>query len=86
MTKADSLASDKYGFTFLANGEFIERYSLTRCPPPPFHFDNFRGTWNKTSDSVINIKVARLSGQDTFSIVIESLSSDTLKYTVKRDN
>jgi hypothetical protein len=86
MTKADSLASDKYGFTFLANGEFIERKNSGWCGTPPISYGNFKGNWIKTSDSTIDIKVAFWGGQDTFSIVIVSLNSDKLKFSNKRSN
>ena len=86
MTKADSLASDKYGFTFLANGEFIERKNSGWCGTPPISYGNFKGNWIKTSDSTIYIKVAFWGGQDTFSIVIVSLNSDKLKFFNKRSN
>lgn len=86
MTKADSLASDKYGFTFFANGEFIERKNAGWCGTPPISYGNFKGRWNKISDSLIDIKVAYWGGQDTFGITIVSLNKDILKFTVKRSD
>ena len=80
MAKSDSLVQDKYGFTFFAKGEFLERKNAGWCGTPPIAYDNFRGSWIKSCDSVIDIRVAFWGGQDTFSLVISSLTNSVFKY------
>ncbi|MBM2814351.1 MAG: hypothetical protein HW421_1113 [Ignavibacteria bacterium] len=82
MVKADSLVSDNYGFTFLQNGDFIERKNAGWCGTPPISYGNFKGTWKKTAKDTIEINVAYWGGMESYKMAIVSLTKDVFKYTI----
>jgi hypothetical protein len=62
-----------YGFTIKENGEFIERKNAGWCGTPPITYDNFEGSWEPLSDSLLDITVGYWGGMMTYQIRIVSL-------------
>jgi hypothetical protein len=70
MYRAGKLDSQKYGFTIKVDGTFIEHKNAGWCGTPPISYDNFEGTWEIVSDSLLDITVAYWGGMMTYQIRI----------------
>ena len=55
MKRAENLAQDRYGFIIREDGTFVERKNAGWCGTPPISYDNFEGTWEALSDSLLDI-------------------------------
>jgi len=78
MYRAGDLDAEKYGFTLHEDGSFIERKNAGWCGTPPIAYDNFEGTWEVVSDSLLNITVAYWGGMMTYQIRIISVDDQEL--------
>ncbi len=76
--RARQLDEEKYGFTIGDDGSFLERKNAGWCATPPITYENFEGTWEAVSDSLLDIKVAYWGGMMTFQIRIISLDEEKL--------
>ncbi|MDF1575973.1 MAG: hypothetical protein P1P86_12370 [Bacteroidales bacterium] len=85
--RSGAFEKDKYGFTLNEDGTFIERKNAGWCGTPPISYDNFDGTWEAVSDSLLDITVAYWGGMMTYQIRIVSLDADELaiKYLYTED-
>jgi len=79
MKRAQNLAQDKYGFTIREDGTFIERKNAGWCGTPPISYDNFEGTWEALSDSLLDITVGYWGGTITYQMRIVSLDNQYLR-------
>ena len=69
---------EKYGFTINEDGSFVERKNAGWCGTPPITYDNFEGSWEAVSDSLMDITVAYWGGMITYQIRIVSLDAEEL--------
>lgn len=76
--RAGDLDEHMYSFTIRDDGTFIERKNAGWCTTPPITLDNFEGTWEAVSDSLLDIKVAYWGGMMTYQIRIITLNGDEL--------
>lgn len=76
--RAGELDSQNYGFTINDDGTFIERKNAGWCGTPPIAYDNFEGTWEVVSDSLLDITVAYWGGMMTYQIRIVSVNNKEL--------
>jgi len=76
--RAGKLDEGKYGFTIGDDGSFLERKNAGWCATPPITYENFEGTWEAVSDSLLDIKVAYWGGMMTFQIRIISMEEEKL--------
>jgi hypothetical protein len=76
--KANSLDSNKFGYSFLEGGAFIERENAGWCMTPP-SYANFAGSWSIEREGLISIHVAYWGGKMEYTIKIISLDSSLLK-------
>ncbi len=76
--RARKLDEVKYGFTIGDDGSFLERKNAGWCGTPPITYENFEGTWDAVSDSLLDIKVAYWGGMMTFQIRIISMEEEKL--------
>lgn len=67
-----------YGFSIHEDGTFIERKNAGWCGTPPISYDNFEGTWEPLSDSLLDITVAYWGGTLTYQMRIVILEEDKL--------
>ena len=72
------LDDEKYGFTINDDGTFIEHKNSGFCGTPPIAYDNFEGSWETVSDSLLDITVAYWGGMMTYQIRIVSLDAEEL--------
>ncbi len=79
LNRANKLDPSKYGFTMEDNGSFIERKNAGWCGTPPITYDNFEGTWEALSDSLIEITVGYWGGTLTYQMRIVSLDAEDLR-------
>ena len=79
LNRANKLDPSKYGFTMEDNGSFIERKNAGWCGTPPITYDNFEGTWEALSDSLIEITVSYWGGTMTYQMRIVSLDAEDLR-------
>jgi hypothetical protein len=77
-TRSEDLDPDHYGFIFQNNGSFTERKNSGWCGTPPIAYDNFEGTWEPLSDTLLDITVAYWGGTLTYQMHIVSLEGDVL--------
>lgn len=75
----EKLDPSKYGFVFHEDGTFTERKNSGWCGTPPISYENFDGTWEALSDSLIDITVAYWGGSMTYQMRIVSLDAEELK-------
>ena len=78
LIRAGELDKLKYGFTIEDDGTFIERKSEEWSDTPPVTLDDYEGTWEAVSDSLINITVAYWGGMLTFQIRIIGVNEEYL--------
>lgn len=78
MYRAGDLDTEKYGFTLNEDGSFIERTNAGWCATPPITLENFEGTWEVVSDSLLDITVAYWGGMMTYQIRIISVDDQEL--------
>jgi hypothetical protein len=78
MYRAGELDAAKYGFTINEDGTFIERKNAGWCGTPPISYDNFEGTWEVVSDSLLDITVAYWGGMMTYQIRIIAVEEQEL--------
>ncbi|MEN8229965.1 MAG: hypothetical protein ABFS38_17525 [Bacteroidota bacterium] len=78
LDRSTNLDSSKYGFSIHEDGKFIERKNAGSCGTPPIFYDNFEGTWEAVSDSLLNITVGYWGGTMTYQIRIVSLDQENL--------
>jgi len=79
LERADSLYDDRYGFTIREDGTFIERKNAGWCATAPITYNNFEGTWEALSDSLLEITVGYWGGTMTYQIRIVSLDEQYLR-------
>jgi hypothetical protein len=78
LDRSEKLDLSSYGFTIKDDGTFIERKNAGWCATPPISYDNFDGTWEAVSDSLLEITVGYWGGTMTYQIRIVSLDEDNL--------
>jgi len=78
LERSGSFDKEKYGFTLNDDGTFVERKNAGWCGTPPITYDNFEGTWEAVSDSLLDITVAYWGGVMTYQIRIVSLDMEEL--------
>lgn len=78
LDRAEELDPVKYGFIIQEDGRFIENKNAGWCGTPPITYDNFEGTWEAVSDSLLSITVGYWGGIMTYQIRIVSLDMDQL--------
>jgi len=69
---------EKYGFALNGDGTFVEHKNAGWCGTPPITYDNFDGTWEAVSDSLLDITVAYWGGMMTYQMRIVSLDAEAL--------
>lgn len=79
LLRGEELDHSRYGFTIYEDGNFLERKNAGWCGTPPISYDNFEGTWEALSDSLLDITVAYWGGSMTYQMRIVSLDADELK-------
>ena len=77
--RSEELDQDMYGFSILEDGTFLERKNAGWCGTPPIFYDNFEGTWEALSDSLLEITVGYWGGTMSYQIRIVSLDEETLR-------
>lgn len=87
LSRSEEFDPDHYGFAFFEDGTFLERKNSGWCGTPPIAYDNFEGTWNSISDTLIDITVAYWGGTLTYQMWIVSLDADQLgiRYLFEED-
>ena len=68
--RGDVLDPTKYGFTIKDDGTFIERKNAERDLAASVSFDNFDGSWEALSDSLLEITVGYWGGAMTYQMRI----------------
>lgn len=79
LKRAEELAQDQYGFIIREDGTFTERKNAGWCGTPPISYDNFEGTWEALSDSLLDITVGYWGGTITYQMRIVSLDEQYLR-------
>ena len=79
LERAERLAADKYGFTIRGDGTFIERKNAGWCGTPPISYENFEGTWEALSDSLLEITVGYWGGTMSYQMRIVFLDGQYLR-------
>jgi len=78
LNRSEALADLGYAFTIKEDGTFIERKNVGWCGTPPISYDNFEGSWEAISDSLLDITVAYWGGTLSYQMRIVSLEEDKL--------
>lgn len=78
LKRAGELDKLKYGFTIEDDGTFIERKNVGWATTLNVPLDDYEGTWEAVSDSLINITVAFWGGMMTYQIRIISVDEEDL--------
>lgn len=78
LERTHDLDPDRYGFTINGDGTFLERKNSGWCGTPPIAYDNFEGTWEALSDSLIEVTVGYWGGVMTYQIRIVVLDQENL--------
>jgi hypothetical protein len=79
LERSESLAQDKYGFTIREDGTFIERKNADWYTDAHISYENFEGTWEALSDSLLEVTVGYWGGTMTYQIRIVSLDEQYLR-------
>ena len=76
--RAGNLVADHYGFTIEGDGTFVERKNSAFLADASVTYDNYEGTWEAVSDSLLNITVDYWGGVMTYQIRIVSVDAEKL--------
>lgn len=76
--RTDSLRNQEYGFSFIADNQFIERKNAGWCGTPPIYYNDFEGTWSK-EDSILHMEVAYWGGTAKYTWKLISVDNTSLK-------
>jgi hypothetical protein len=79
MVSSDELDPGSYGFIIGEDGSYVERKNAGWCGTPPIFYDNFEGTWEALSDSLLSVTVGFWGGTMSYQIRIVSLDEEQLK-------
>jgi hypothetical protein len=79
MVPSEELDPGRYGFIIGEDGSFVERKNGGWCGTPPIFYDNFEGTWEALSDSLLSVTVGYWGGTMSYQIRIVSLDEEQLK-------
>ena len=79
LKRAEKFDPSKYGFTINENGTFIEKKNAGWCGTPPISYDEFDGTWEAVSDSLLTITVGYWGGTMTYQMRIVSFDQENLE-------
>ncbi|MEZ5084433.1 MAG: hypothetical protein R2750_13460 [Bacteroidales bacterium] len=81
MHRSDSLLTNRYGFTVLPNGEFIERKNSGWCGTGgDYIFEDYQGEWRHPDLFLYQIKVDYCQGIVEYDMIIEYLHKDSLRF------
>ncbi len=78
LKRAENFDLSKYGFTINDDGTFVERKNANWEYSAPIAYDEFDGTWEAVSDSLLTITVGYWGGTMTYQIRIVSLDQENL--------
>ena len=78
LKRAENLDLSKYGFTINDDGTFIERKNAGWDYAASITYDDFDGTWEAVSDSLLTITVGYWGGTMTYQMRIVSLDQENL--------
>ncbi|MEN8228809.1 MAG: hypothetical protein ABFS38_11705 [Bacteroidota bacterium] len=78
LDRSQELDLSKYGFTINEDGTFIERKNAGLWNTASITYDDFEGTWEAVSDSLLAITVGYWGGTITYQMRIVSLDQDNL--------
>ena len=78
LKRAGELDKLRYGFTIEEDGTFIERKNVEWCATSSVTLDNYEGTWEAVSDSLLDITVGYWGGMMTYQIRIISVDEKDL--------
>jgi len=76
--RGTELDKTKYGFTINEDGTFIERKNARWDVAASVNFDNFDGSWEAVSDSLLEITVGYWGGTMTYQMRIVFLDQTNL--------
>lgn len=76
LTRANSLKSNEYGISFLAESQCVER-SSGWCGTPPLVYSDFKGSWTRT-DAVVLVTISNGIGLNDIKWSIKTLDDKTL--------
>jgi hypothetical protein len=74
----DMLEPDKYGLVFNTDSTLVERKNTGWCGTPPISYANFDGTWERASESLLDIEVGYWGGTMTYQLEIVELQENEL--------
>jgi hypothetical protein len=78
LARSLSLDSAKYGFIIREDGTFVERKNAGWYATPPIAFENFEGTWEALSDSLLEITVGFWGGTLSYQMRVVFLNQQEL--------
>lgn len=81
MHKSDSLLTNRYGFTVLPGGGFIERKNSGWCGPGgEYIFEDYKGEWHHPDHFRYNVNVDYCDGVVEYDMIIEYVYQDSLRF------
>lgn len=81
MHKSDSLLTNRYGFTVLPNGKFIERKNSGLCGSGgEYIYKDYEGEWRHPELFLYHVKVEHLEGILEYDMIIDYLHKDSLRF------
>lgn len=78
MHKAAAFEEDNGGFAIYPNGVFVTRGNAGWCGTPPISYQNYNGSWNFESGSLLNVNAGYWGGTNNYKIKIVSLTETEL--------
>jgi hypothetical protein len=78
LDRAGELDPGRYGFIIREDGSFLERKNEGWCGTPPISYDNFEGSWEALSDSLLEITVGYWGGTMSYQMRIVRVDSEQL--------
>jgi hypothetical protein len=78
LERASGLDPSSYGFIISGDGIFTERKNAGWCGTPPIAYENFEGSWEALSDSLLEITVGYWGGTLTYQMRVVFLDGDHL--------
>jgi len=78
LERRGELDPERYGFSILEGGAFLEHKNSGWCGTPPISYASFEGTWKVVSDSLLEVTVGYWGGTMNYQIRLVQVEQERL--------
>jgi hypothetical protein len=76
--KRSKFNSNESGIEFKHNGKLLKRQNVGWCGTPPISYENYKGTWKKSTDSTVTIRYKYWGGMAEQDLLIIKITNEKM--------